>query len=540
MQRHRHGLSANPSLLTIIAHARSGALDHAWGLLRDAGLDRINDDPAVLSVVGRLLKDKALRAHGPARQQLFVEAASAYARAAEIGGTTYPLINAATLSLLAKQNERAQSLARLIMQQAQSAGDDADTPYYRAATRAEALLLLGQADQAKAALAEAMLSAPQAYEDHASTLRQFALIIDELGGDKTWLDSYRPPRCLHYAGHMATGAVPGETGRQIRAALKEEKIGFGYGALAAGADILIAEALLEEGAELHLLLPAAPARFREASVARSGGDWLERYDDILKSANTIRAVGDGSVPSSPLALQLAAEVAMGCAVMQSNVLMTEAVQLVILERNASAQPQTGSSEWACAAWGKTGRRQKVLVTPRIGAGAETYRVSESGEPRLLRAMLRIEWSGANTSLLSREIIPRLTDIFAGEPKPSVRPRWTDDALLTGFDTPAQAARIASSAIAALAGVADLRVAGHYGLAQQVEDPFGGAPLLIGSVVTLPAQITLSTPPGAVHLTEDFAAALNAGPPMMRPSVEYVGELSGADEGETIRLFALAQ
>ena len=46
-------------LSSIVALARAGALDHAWSLFRAAGHDERDDDPAVLTVMGRLLKDSA-------------------------------------------------------------------------------------------------------------------------------------------------------------------------------------------------------------------------------------------------------------------------------------------------------------------------------------------------------------------------------------------------------------------------------------------------------------------------------------------------
>ena len=534
-------MGANPSLVTIIAHARSGALDYAWRLLRDAGLDRINDDPAVLSVVGRLLKDSALRAMGEERQRLYLEAAAAYARAGEISGATYPLINAATLSLLAGRHEQAQTLARQALAQSPTNMNEQETPYYCAATRAEALLLLGDIARAKAIFVEATSLAPRAFEDHASTLRQFTLILDEIGEDKAWLEPCRPPRSLHYAGHMTMAAEDDAIGQLIRAVTKEERIGFGYGALAAGADILIAEALLEEGAELHLLLPVAPALFREASVAPFGSGWATRFDHILESADSVRSTEIGSDPSSPLALQLAAEVAMGCAVMQAEVLMTEAVQLLIFDPNTSAVGEVGGSEWIGSAWEKTGRRQRILAAPRVRAEADVYaRADGSMASNCLAAMLRIEWSDAGTNLLSGEIIPRLAGVFASGPTPLITPRLTGEALLVAFDTPANAARAALSALAALAGVADLHVAGHYGIAHRVDDPFGGAPLLLGQATALPGRVMLSTPPGAVHLTEDFAATLYAGPALERPRIEYVGELPIADADDPVRLYALTR
>ena len=68
--------SRNPALLAIIAHARSGALEHAWRLYRRGRQQK----SAVLSVRGRLLKDQALAApEGGPRRRLFLRAADAYA-----------------------------------------------------------------------------------------------------------------------------------------------------------------------------------------------------------------------------------------------------------------------------------------------------------------------------------------------------------------------------------------------------------------------------------------------------------------------------
>ncbi|HEY0300358.1 MAG TPA: TRAFs-binding domain-containing protein, partial [Rhizomicrobium sp.] len=288
-----------PSLLSIIAYARSGALDYACRLFLEGGFELVDDDPAVLSVRGRLLKDRALAAEGAERRRLYLEAAGAYARAGEIGGATYPLINAATLSLLAGRREQSKALARKLLERALAGGDELETPYYRAATHAEALLLLGEIAKARTALNKAFALAPKAYEDHASTLRQFGLILTELGKDTAWLDPLRPPRTLHFAGHMGVGIGAKALKRRLRAVIAKERVGFGYGALAAGADILVAEALLEEGAELHLVLPMPKERFRALSVAGFGDGWTIKFDRILARAASVRAIAGAPDPLFP-------------------------------------------------------------------------------------------------------------------------------------------------------------------------------------------------------------------------------------------------
>ncbi|HYD36647.1 MAG TPA: tetratricopeptide repeat-containing protein, partial [Allosphingosinicella sp.] len=155
-----------------------------------AGYDRMTDDPAALGVRGRLLKDRALERDGAERRRLYGEAAAAYRSAAALSGSTYPLINAASLSLLSGDETQARTLAGQILRQIEADPDEPETPYYRAATRAEALLLLDREAEARAAFAEAIALAPRAWEDHASTLRQFALILAALGRDSAWLDAH--------------------------------------------------------------------------------------------------------------------------------------------------------------------------------------------------------------------------------------------------------------------------------------------------------------------------------------------------------------
>ncbi len=502
-------------------------MEQAWQMFREAGFEKTRDDPAVLSVRGRLLKDQAREAKGKRRRRLFLEAASAYARASEIGGATYPLINAATLSLLAGRRERARTLAQRVLEKSEREPDEAETPYYRATTRAEALLLLGDVAQAREAFAHAIALAPQAYEDHASTLRQFELILDELGEDASWLDALRPPRTLHFAGHMALAGKSGALAQEVRAAIAGERIGSGYGALAAGADILIAEALLEAGAELHLILPAPQDEFHKVSVARSGGDWAARFDRIVAAAQSVRAIESAADPASPLAIRLAAEVAMGLAVMQAQVLATEAVQLLILDG------KTGDSGWIAALWKRSGRKQQVIAAPRVRSRGKT-RARSAGERQCLAVMLRIDGAAA----LSTDVVRKLARVLSAAPKPLVQPRWTGEAVLVAFESTTAAARAALAVREALGETTELRIAGHYGIAERVKDPFGQGTILIGSAAELPRMIALSTPAGAIHVSEDFAAALHAGPAAGRPHCELVGELPDEQLDNPMRLFSL--
>lgn len=498
-------------LFRIVAHARAGALDQAWRLFAEAGLEGADDDPAVLSVRGRLLKDRALLASGPERRTFYREAADAYGRAGEISGATYPLINAASLALLSGDAEQAARRAAEVLARVEAGADGAETPYWRDATRAEALLLLGRTAEAGAALADALAVAPRAWEDHASTLRQFALILQAQGQDAAWLDAHRPPRCLHFAGHMGLAAEDAATATAVADWLERERVGFGYGALAAGADLVIAEALLARGAELHVVLPAPAGAFRAASAT---GAWGARFDAALARAETVRVTGGGA---DALSVRLAAEAAMGAAVMQARLLCTEAVQLVVLDE------ADGDSGAMAEAWATSGRRQGRIEAAR--AGARPGRRAADPEMRL-------------TAVVAVALEPaRLADA-AAVLKGRGAGRWTGEGMLLNFAGPREAATAALELATALKAESPVRIACAYGRVRTMADPFGAGEVLSGAAAEAPLRMLDAVPPDAILVSEDFAAALNAGPEAGRPRTEYVGDLPGSEPGAETRLFAL--
>lgn len=57
---------------------------------------------------------------------------------------------------------------------------------------------------------------------------------------------------------------------QLTSAIPPGRYGFAWGALAAGADIVIAEHLLASDAELHVVLPCPVEQFEAQSVAPAG------------------------------------------------------------------------------------------------------------------------------------------------------------------------------------------------------------------------------------------------------------------------------
>lgn len=310
----------------ILALARSGATARAWELFTAAKLHIEMDNLRALTLKGRLLKDRARQETGAERTELLIQSAAAYECAATLQPDSYPLINAAAMALFAGDRIRSELLASKVLHLINSGADQGETPYWREATRAEALLLLGRSDDAKASLSAAIKLAPNAWEDRASTLRQFTQIHAVTGSDASWLDALRPPPSLHFSGMLGIAADDRAANETIRDAVQQLAPGWAFGALAAGADILAAEAAIAVGASLHVVLPAHPSDFRNTSVEPLGSGWIARFEALLESAETLTIV-NGQHVTTTASVTLAEYHAMGLAIEKAFQLESNALAL---------------------------------------------------------------------------------------------------------------------------------------------------------------------------------------------------------------------
>jgi len=483
LRENRRVTHATP-LSTIIALARAGALDHAWAQYCAAGYDRADDDPAALTVRGRLLKDHALRAEGEARRAYYLRSAEAYRQAAALQPATYPLINAATLSLLSGDREQAEEIAREVLERVAAEPDEPETPYYRAATEAEALLLLGRREDARDALAAAVAAAPRAWEDHGSTLRQFVAIEAALGGDPAWLDLLRPPRSLAWgAPGLPTdpAALPSTPG-----------IGFAFGVLADAGDLAVAEAVHADGIALHLILPAAPDLL---PLDRA------RVDALLEAAESVTQVRPLEAPVDARKTALARRIAHGASLLNAERLMGRA--LVAPTDMFFAAPSGAVEDPRLP--------ELSLLAVSVGAGGDA-----SFEARLAEV-------GAAVAAAGPTALP---------------PQLDGDDILIGYAGPEAAAAAARAIHGALRGRMPLRIASHHGLIPSVRDPFSGAVRPTEQGAAIVREIAGAIPPDALCVSHDFAAVL-AADSGTAAGINWIGELQAFDGGAAIGLYALA-
>lgn len=522
----------------VLALARMGDIERAMERFTAYGLDR-SADPHHRAIGARLLKDRALAAAGPARQDALAEAFEAYHAIYRDSGDSFPGINAATLALLAGETARAHDLAgTLLADPAVAAADD----YYLAATKAEALLLLGRAEEAELTLRGEAVAASRDHGARSGTAQQLAMIADHLGltDAEALLAPLAPPRVAHFCGHMFAAAPAVETALRARidAVLGEEQIGFAYGALACGGDILVAEAVLDRGAELNVVLPFVEEDFLAQSVLPGGEGWAARYRTCLDRAATVTFASEMEFFGDPAQYGYASRMAMGLARLRALHLGADRLQIAIWDGVLAEGPAGTGPD--VAAWKATDGRTVALDPGAVDRGLvrPDPRVRSEYE-RSLAAILFTDFAGFSTLRetalpffwdgVMRRVAEVLDDHAAGI---ECRNSWGDAlyAVATSAPLAAQVALELQDALAAfdyatlgLDGAGGMRIGVHYGPAYRTVDHITGRTTFYGTEVSKAARIEPVTPPGAVFVTEPFAAilALEAGD---RFASRYVGRI----------------
>lgn len=501
-----------PTLAAIAALARSGAVERGWALFVAQGHDQRGGDPAALAVKGRLLKGRARAATGAQRAALFAQAAEAYSAAHALSPAPYLAINSATARLLAGDPARAKAEASTVLALLDGPEPPVDTLYFLAATRAEALLLLGDEQAARAAMTQAAKADPDGWADRAVTLAQLREVGAAQGGDLAWLTPYAPPASLHFAGHLgiaAHGASEAGLSAALAALFDQRRTGFAWGALAAGADIVIAEQLLLRGIAVHAVLPCPPDKFAVQSVDPAGADWVARYRAVLDSAASIRWAGDAAAPvHDPLATALAGELAIGASLLNARALDTAAWQLIVTDPDGGGPNTARQTEL----WRADAGEQVRLCAPRDASVEALFPPEEPDPGRALAAHLAVTLDGLD-ALGSSEIARRsgpVSTALGTLPARQVRAvapgRW--EALI---EDPARALSQARTMLQA-AREADLpppSIGAHLAISTQVSDPASGTAVPHGPGMSLARRLCAMAPAGAALVSDALAVTLAA-------------------------------
>ncbi|MCH8284307.1 MAG: hypothetical protein IIC20_06995, partial [Chloroflexi bacterium] len=69
---------------------------------------------------------------------------------------------------------------------------------------------------------------------------------------------------------------------QVRDVLSQYNVKIAYGSLACGADLIVAEEILNVGGELNVVLPFSREDFKRTSVTPGGPSWEKKFDTVLE------------------------------------------------------------------------------------------------------------------------------------------------------------------------------------------------------------------------------------------------------------------
>jgi hypothetical protein len=547
----------------VLSLANAGATALALDRYYEFGLNQRLDDRLetdVRSLLGRLKKDQAFAETGEARTALFREGRAVYEdafRAATVAGDPeayYPAINAATLALFADDAEAAGRLAGdvldLLAPRIASLDDVAADRYWVLATALEAHLVRGDLDAARGLVDPIVAAAGRDDAALATTARQLERIVAAKKLDSSVLAAFKVPTVVHFLGNTQTATEAAD----ISALLEGMRVGAAYGSLAAGADIMLAEALLEHGVALNIVLPFAAGDFIEHLVRPAGEAWITRFEDCLAAAKTVRFATEDAYLGDDQLLPYSSSLAMGLASLCARHLHAPLMQLAAWD-GVVDDGATGTAA-DMSAWREAGH--PVTVVP-VGPDANVEKLRPWHRPKVprgrrdTRAMLFGDIHGF--SKLTDAQLPTFTETIMGTLGGVARRHkqhiaftntW-GDGIFVVFRNAGRAAACAldmQDAMSAIdleaAGLPDtlkLRLGGHLGPVFELDDPVTDRPNYYGAHVSRAARIEPITPEGCVYVTETFAAILalhNAG----QFSCDYVGNTEMAKHYGRLRMFLL--
>ena len=547
----------------VLLKARAGSLNEAAARYKALGLDTDSDIDA-RSLGARLLKDMAYAGPRSQRTEMLRKSGQAYEEIYRDTGDNYPGINAATLAAFVGDAARAQDIAKAIITDITSQNiDPAKADYWHHATLAEANILAGAFDEAAQAIASAANCKETSLADKASTLKQLRRLLNVLDQPNDILKPLQPKPTIHYTGHMI--APPGKDGRiiaenemmlrdRIEAAIDKINPGAAFGALASGADILIAERLLHRGADLHVVLPFAKDDFIDVSVSpadigtANNVSWRARFDKCMAAASSITYLTDQPYMGDDILFGLGAKLAMGLALLHARHIAGSAEQLAIWDKKPTDFPAGTAVD--IGEWESLGQAQHTVDVSDLGrtsappkktaAPAKAQEITQNS--RVDAAMLFGDFKGfsklTDTQLPSyaNDTLGLVANVLGASASGSDFINTWGDGLFAVWPAPSSAAisaldlqdslRAKTEADPGNSSNLPIRISLHYGVTHRIFDPVLKKPNYFGEAVSRAARIEPITPTGAIYATEAFAAMLMLDS-KCGAAAEYVGTIKVA-------------
>ncbi len=402
----REGLSIFPADVRLrqlqgLALARGGATKRANLILEELRSEGEADEET-LGMLGRTYKDLAAQARSPSQSaSLLKRATGIYAQAYEATGGYWTGINAATMSLLCDEIDRARELARKVRDEClKEIEDPSGDSYWKLAALGEAALILRDQSQAQEWYARAADQGKDRYGDLQSSRRNARLILQHWNDDPDWIDKYlKIPCVILFAGHMIdrpdrpSPRFPSElepfVAREIRNKISKLKPGFGFSSAACGSDILFIEAMLDIDAKVSVALPYEKEQFILDSVDFvPGSNWRARFESVLARVARVIVVSTQRLEIGGVSYDFCNDMLLGLAAIHARQLDTPLVPLAVWDGTPGDGP--GGAASAVQNWQTLGYEPEIvdlakIVRPEGRAPPATPKVvaaTEGGSPNV--------------------------------------------------------------------------------------------------------------------------------------------------------------
>jgi len=460
--------------------------------------------------------------------RLYREGYEAADAGGDADGAIYNGINAATMARLAGEPGLSRQVTRRVHELCTA---KASPGYWDWASLGECCLLEQGVEAALPHYRHAVEHAP--LRDRLSMWQQVILICNRFGLDSDPLRQlFAPPSVLVFCGHRldAGHGVPERfpparedaARRQIRAHVEALAPGFGYCSAMCGSDILFIEEMLDYGAEVHVYLPFAAARFAEAYVAYAGDEWLGRFHAVLSRVDSVTTVGEWDIGLNDRTHAFCSLYTFGAALLQHRSTRCDLRGLAIWDGVDDADSGTAS---VIDMWRGFGLEWEAITVPQVCPPCQADRLSAAtasdGERYTYLPMMFADvkgysdLSGLQLYIFAQRFMAACARILADQAQGIYSTRTQGDSLFVVFRdlvsavTTVRALRdmIAATDWAGSGLPADLaaRFALDCGPCYAYDDAVTGRREICGAHVIRAARLEPVTPPGHIYASESFAA-----------------------------------
>jgi len=315
---------------------------------------------------------------------------------------------------------------------------------------------------------------------------------------------------------------------------------------------LFLETLRELGGETHIVLPYAKEQFIKDSVNIAAVDWKQRFEQVLKDANSVIVASSERLEEGSMSFEYANLLLHGLADIRARQLETSLRPLAVWDGQAGDGPGVTAS--AIESWRKVGLKVDVIDLTKMGDSKPRPKRKPRGAvksaqpaakkpgrhslPTRIMAMLFAD--AVNFSKLTEPQIPRFLSHFLGaignlmavsSHAPLIKNTWGDGLYFVFADVrdaglfALELCRLMADTDWSKKGLPkaiNLRIALHAGPVYSCVDPVTGQQSYTGTHVSRAARIEPITPPGQVYSSQAFAA-LAAAQGVKEFTCDYVGQ-----------------